>query len=115
MTDTRGQAFLLKLSTDPRPGEYHTVAGLRLTALSISGKAVARTDKTASWRGLLPRAGVRSVSISAEGIFLGRVAEAETRALALAGQIVPCRLSFEDVTKLTSECQGPRFGLSHTA
>ena len=44
--------------------------------------------------------GVRSVSVSASGIFLGSAAEASLRANALAGLVDAYELSFEDGEKL---------------
>jgi hypothetical protein len=45
-------------------------------------------------------AGVRSVSVSAAGIFLGSAAEARVRANAMAGTLDDYELSFEDGEKL---------------
>ena len=49
---------------------------------------------------MLSGAGVRSVSVSASGIFLGSAAEAALRANALAGLVDAYELSFEDGEKL---------------
>ena len=101
MTAQKGSAFLLKISNGATPAIYGTVAGLRTTQMSIAGDAVVITSKdSVGWRELLSGAGVRSVSVSAAGIFLGSAAEAQVRANAMAGTIDDYELSFEDGEKL---------------
>ena len=101
MTAQKGSAFLLKISDGATPAVYRTVAGLRTTQLSITGDTVVITSKeSGGWRELLSGAGVRSVSVSAAGIFLGSAAEAQLRANAMAGTIDDYELSFEDGEKL---------------
>ena len=101
MTAQKGSAFLLKVGDGAMPPAYRTVAGLRTTQMSINGDIVVVTHKeSGGWRELLSGAGVRSVSVSASGIFLGSAAEAALRANALAGLVDAYELSFEDGEKL---------------
>ncbi|MDE8650809.1 phage major tail protein, TP901-1 family [Novosphingobium album (ex Liu et al. 2023)] len=101
MTAQKGSAFLLKISDGGTPAAYQTVAGLRTTQMSVTGDAVVITNKASGgWRELLSGAGVRAVSVSAAGIFLGSAAEAQVRANAMAGTIDDYELSFEDGAKL---------------
>ena len=101
MTAQKGSAFLLKISDGATPAVYRTVAGLRTTQMSIAGDAVVITSKdSAGWRELLSGAGVRSVSVSAAGIFLGSAAEAQVRSNAMSGTIDDYELSFEGGEKL---------------
>ena len=101
MTAQKGSAFLLKISDGGAPPVYETVAGLRTTQMSVNGDAVVVTSKDSDgWRELLSGAGVRSVSVSAAGIFLGSAAEARIRANAMAGTLDDYELSFEDGEKL---------------
>ncbi len=101
MTAQKGSAFLLKISDGETPAAYQTVAGLRTTQMSVTGDTVVITSKdSGGWRELLSGAGVRSVSVSAAGIFLGSAAEAQVRASALAGTLDDYELSFEDGEKL---------------
>lgn len=101
MTAQKGSAFLLKISDGASPAVYRTVAGLRTTQLSIAGDAVVTTTKdSGGWREMLSGAGVRSVSVSAAGIFLGSSAEAQIRTNAMAGTLDDYELSFEDGEKL---------------
>lgn len=97
MAIENGSAFLLKISDGAEPvPAYVTVAGLRTTQLSVNGEAVNVTTKdSGGWRDLLSGAGVRSVSVSAAGIFTGSAAETAVRAKALSGAIADYELSFE--------------------
>ena len=101
MTAQKGSAFLLKISDGATPALYQTVAGLRTTQMSITGDSVVVTHKgSGGWRELLSGAGVRAVSVSAAGIFLGSAAEAKLRANAMAGTLDDYELSFEDGERL---------------
>jgi TP901-1 family phage major tail protein len=101
MPAQKGSAFLLKISDGATPPVYRTVAGLRTTQMSITGDTVVVTTKeSGGWRELLSGAGVRQVSVSAAGIFLGSAAEAQVRAGAMAGTLADYELSFEDGEKL---------------
>ena len=97
MAIENGSAFLLKISDGAVPvPAYVTVAGLRTTQMSVNGEAVNVTTKdSGGWRELLSGAGVRSVSVSAAGIFTGSAAETSVRAKALGGDIADYELSFE--------------------
>ena len=93
MTAQKGSAFLLKIGDG---AAYQTVAGLRTTQMSINGDTVVVTHKeSGGWRELLSGAGVRSVSVSAAGIFTGSDAEVRLRGHALSGTIDYYELSFE--------------------
>jgi TP901-1 family phage major tail protein len=101
MPAQKGSAFLLKITNGGTPAAYQTVAGLRTTQMSIIGDAVVVTNKDSNgWRELLSGAGVRSVSVSEAGIFLGSAAETRVRANSLSGTIDDYELSFEDGDKL---------------
>ena len=96
MTAQKGSAFLLKISDGATLPAYQTVAGLRTTQMSVTGETVVVTHKASGgWRELLSGAGVRAVSVSAAGIFLGSAAEAKVRANVLAGTLDDYELSFE--------------------
>ena len=102
MAVEKGSAFLLKVGNGGSPVAYATVAGLRTTQLSVNGEAVAITHKdSGGWRELLSGAGVRSVSVSAAGVFTGSAAETRIKGNALAGTIDDYRLSFEGGDSMT--------------
>ncbi len=96
MTAEKGSAFLLKIGDGGDPPAYATVAGLRTTQMSINGDPVVITHKeSGGWRELLSGAGVRSVSVSAAGIFMGSDAETRMRGNTLNGVLDDYELSFE--------------------
>jgi TP901-1 family phage major tail protein len=102
MAAEKGSAFLLKVGDGGAPLAYATVAGLRTTQLSINGESVVITSKdSGGWRELLSGAGVRSVSVSAAGVFTGSAAEARVKANALAGVLDDYRLAFESGETMT--------------
>ena len=101
MPAQKGAAFLLKISDGAPTPVYQTVAGLRTTQMSITGDTVVITSKdSGGWRELLSGAGVRTVSVSASGIFLGSAAETKIRTNAMSGILDDYELSFEDGAKL---------------
>ena len=102
MAIEKGSAFLLKVGDGAAQPTFATVAGMRTTQMSINGEAVAVTHKgSGGWRDLLSGAGVRSVSVSAAGVFTGSAAEVRVKGNALAGVIDDYRLSFEGGETLT--------------
>jgi TP901-1 family phage major tail protein len=101
MAAEKGSAFLLKIGNGAPTPVFSTVAGLRTTQLSINGEAVVITNKSSGgWRELLPGAGVRSVSVTAAGIFTGSAAETRLKSNALAGTIDDYSLVFESGEQL---------------
>ena len=101
MAAEKGSAFLLKIGNGASPLVYATVAGMRTTQLSVNGEAVNVTSKdSGGWRELLSGAGIRSVSVSASGIFTGSAAEGRIKTNALAGAIDDYELSFESGERL---------------
>lgn len=102
MAIEKGSAFLLKVGDGQPQPAFATVAGLRTTQLSINGDAVQVTNKGSNgWRELLSGAGVRSVSVSAAGVFVGSAAEARIQGSALAGTLDDYRLTFEGGESMT--------------
>ena len=101
MAIENGSAFLLKIGNGAVPPTFATVAGLRTTQMSVNGEIVNVTTKdSGGWRELLSGAGVRSVSVSAAGIFTGSAAETRLRGHALSGTIDDYELSFESGERL---------------
>jgi len=101
MAAEKGSAFLLKIGDGAPTPVFSTVAGLKTTQLSINGEAVVITNKSSGgWRELLPGAGVRSVSVTAAGVFTGSAAETRVKSNALAGTIDDYQLVFESGEQL---------------
>ena len=104
MAAEKGSAFLLKIGNGEEPAIFSTVAGLRTTQMSINGDPVIITNKdSGGWRELLSGAGVRSVSVSGAGIFLGSAAENRIRGHAMAGTLDSYELSFESGERMQGQ------------
>jgi TP901-1 family phage major tail protein len=109
MAAQKGSAFLLK---DNSTGNPATLGGMRSTSMSINGETVDVTHKESGTftgtagddigRVLLANAGIRSMSISASGVFIDSASENTTRATAFSGDAVNYDLIFAD----TSSCKG---------
>jgi TP901-1 family phage major tail protein len=96
MPAEKGSAFLLKVGDGAATPVYTTIAGLRTTQMSVNGDAVVITNKgSGGWRDLLSGAGIRSVSVSAAGIFTGSLAETRIKNSVFAGVLDDYELSFE--------------------
>ena len=91
------------MSPNPYRGEAAlVVAGVPRILRPTFAALVAAEDELGPLFALVERAGagVRSVSVSAAGIFLGSAAEAQVRSNAMSGTIDDYELSFEGGEKL---------------
>ena len=105
MAAQKGSAFLLK---DNSTGSPVTLGGMRSTSMSINGETVDITTKESATfdgvsgndigRVLLANAGIRSMSISASGVFTDSASENTTRTSAFSGDIVNYDLIFADTS-----------------
>ncbi len=109
MAAQKGSSFLLK---DNSTGTPVTIGGLRSTSMSINGEMVDITQKESNAfvsggadkaRDLLEGGGIRSMSISASGVFTDSSAENTTRAIAFAGTIKSYVLAFGDGSTLEAD------------
>ena len=94
MAAQKGSSFLLKENSSATPV---VVGGLRSTSMTINGEMVDITDKG---RALLEGGGVRSMSISASGVFTDSAGENTVRGYAMDGQIKAYQLAFGDGSTL---------------
>ena len=106
MAAQKGSSFLLKENSSATPV---VVGGLRSTSMTINGEMVDITDKespvfitagTDKGRALLEGGGVRSMSISASGVFTDSAGENTVRGYAMDGQIKAYQLAFGDGSTL---------------
>ena len=107
MAAQKGSALLLKATLS---GSLTTIAGLRSTSMSINGEMVDVTtidsnplvaggaDKA---REILEGGGIRSMSISASGVFTDSALENDIRISAQKGQIREYKLVFGDGDDIT--------------
>ena len=106
MAAGKGSSFLLKENSTGTPA---TVGGLRSTSMTINGEAVDITTKDSNAfissgndkaRDLLQGGGVRSMSISASGVFTDSSTENLVRGFAFDGAIQNYDLVFSDGSKI---------------
>ena len=107
MAAGKGSSFLLKENSTGTPA---TVGGLRSTSMTINGEAVDITTKDSNAfitsgndkaRDLLQGGGVRSMSISASGVFTDSSTENILRGFAFDGAIQNYDLVFSDGSKIS--------------
>ena len=107
MAAGKGSSFLLK---DNSTGTPATVGGLRSTSMTINGEAVDITTKDSNAfissgndkaRDLLQGGGVRSMSITASGVFTDSSTENLVRGFAFDGAIQNYDLIFSDGSKIS--------------
>ena len=107
MAAGKGSSFLLK---DNSTGTPATMGGLRSTSMTINGEAVDITTKDSNAfissgndkaRDLLQGGGVRSMSITASGVFTDSSTENILRGFAFDGAIQNYDLVFSDGSKIS--------------
>lgn len=79
MAAQRGRDILLKI--EDAPGTFITVAGLRARTIALNARTVDATDSDSAgrWRELLAGAGVKSATVSGQGIFRDAASDALIR------------------------------------
>ncbi len=105
MAAQKGKLVLLKADlAGGSPQSYTTIAGLRTTTWTVNGEDVDVTTKDDDgWQQRLSGAGVRSISISANGIFQDSAVEETVRVWAFDQTINWYLITFENADTL--ECQ----------
>ena len=107
MAAGKGSSFLLK---DTSTGTPATIGGLRSTSMTINGEAVDITSKDSNAfissgndkaRDLLQGGGVRSMTLSASGVFTDSSTENILRGFAFDGAIQNYDLVFSDGSKIS--------------
>ena len=107
MAAGKGSSFLLK---DNSTGTPATIGGLRSTSMTINGEAVDITTKDSNAfissgndkaRDLLQGGGVRSMTLSASGVFTDSSTENNIRGFAFDGAIQNYDLIFSDGSKIS--------------
>tara|TARA_R100000988_G_scaffold85995_1_gene48822 strand:- start:235 stop:666 length:432 start_codon:yes stop_codon:yes gene_type:complete len=103
MAANRGSAFLLKENSSGTP---ITIGGMRSTSMTINGEMVDVTTKDSTTfdgqagndlgRALLPNGGIRSMSLSASGVFTDSNGENNVRGAAFTGDSLNYDLVFGD-------------------
>jgi TP901-1 family phage major tail protein len=102
MAAQKGKALLLKVGGG-EPVTYATVAGLRLTRLTLNADPVDVTsiDSVNEWRELLGGAGVKSAAVSGQGVFKDAASDATLRAIFFAQETRSFQIVIPDFGTLT--------------
>jgi len=81
MAAQKGDAILIKIGDGASPEVFTTVAGLRTKTLSFNRESVdvTNSDSSNKWRELLANAGVKSMSVSGDGVFTDATVDATLR------------------------------------
>lgn len=96
MAAQKGKNFVLKISDGATTPAYAVVGGMRSTGITINNETVDISDKSNTWRELLPGAGIRSVSISASGVFKDTTTEGLINDAAMDDTLEDYQIVFED-------------------
>jgi TP901-1 family phage major tail protein len=106
MSAQKGKALLLKIGSGA-PVVYATVAGLRLTRLNLNAEPVDVTnvDSANEWRELLAGAGVKSASLTAQGVFKDAASDETMRAAFFAQGAPNWQIVLPDFGTLTGPFQ----------
>jgi len=81
MAAQAGKDMLLKIGDGESPEAFTTVAGLKARTIALNARTVDVTDADSAgrWRELLDGAGVRSCSVSGQGVFRDAASDAMIR------------------------------------
>lgn len=95
----RGDDCVLRISDPADPSELVLVEGVRLSGWKIAQEAIEVSDAgDQGWRRLLPGAGMRSLELTLNGLYLGSNGELLLRNKAFRGEAVDCSLTLDQGT-----------------
>lgn len=73
----KGNSFVVKIATTFNGATYQQLGALRTTGLTLNKTTVDITNKDSTgWQELLPGGGVKSISISGEGVYTDHTSQA---------------------------------------
>lgn len=102
----KGRLLLIKVSTGVSPTAYNTLMGVRSRTITINAEEVDITDSdNAPYRALLEDAGIRSVSITASGVYKDDQAMHDVVDASLTGRIESYLVQFPNGDTLEGEFQ----------
>lgn len=98
MAAQAGKDMLLKIGDGERPEAFTTVAGLKARTIALNARTVDVTDADSAgrWRELLEGAGVRSCSVSGQGVFRDAASDAMIREVFFGQAVRAWRLIVPD-------------------
>ena len=99
----KGNDFLLQIASTYNGSSYTTVAAMRTTSMTINKSTVDITNKDGSgWQELLPGGGVKSISLSAEGVYSNDT----THALIISASLASTHWNFKLIDEVGDDFSG---------
>jgi len=100
----KGNSFLLQIATTFNGTTYNTVAAMRTNSLTINNTNVDITNKDSSgWQELLSGGGVRSISLSAEGVY----SDGTGQATMISASMASTHWNFKLIDEVGDYFEGP--------
>ncbi len=97
MAEQLGRTIVLKVGDNAASEAFNTLGGLRTKSVAINNEQVDISNAdSGAWRKLLAGAGIRSVSISASGVFDDATAIDDMEGYALDGTIQDFQITWPD-------------------
>jgi TP901-1 family phage major tail protein len=86
--ELKGFDYLCKIGDGGGPEVFTTLGGLQTKSMTLNNEAIEITNHGSNeWKEILPAAGVRSMSVSAEGVFNDHTTLNQARADMIAGTL----------------------------
>lgn len=106
MSAQKGRDLLLKIDVDGT-GNYQTIAGIRSRNIAINGGQIDATDSASpnQWRELLSGGGIKSLSITGQGIFKDADTDALLRTYVFSGSLAACEILLPDFGSFKADFQ----------
>lgn len=107
MSAQKGKAVLIKIGDGGTSESFTAIAGLRSKQITLNAEQVDITnaDSTNQWRELLADAGVKSVSVSGNGVFTDGASEESARAAFFASSFSNWQILVPDFGTFTGAFQ----------
>lgn len=106
MAAQKGRLMLIKINDGSSPESFSTLAGVRSRTITINGESVDITDSdNAPWRTLMADAGLRSVTITASGVFKDDTAYRRAVDMAYQGLLESFQIVYPNGDTLDGEFQ----------
>lgn len=96
-----GDSCVLYIAGESLETDSILVEGVRVSGWKLTREEVeVTTSGDDGWRRLLPRAGLRHLSIDVEGLYLGSEGELRLRQMAMDGLVLNCTMSLDHETSV---------------
>ncbi len=95
MSAKKGSLVLIKIGDGGSPEVFESIGGLRTSRMQINNQALESTNlESGHWKQLLAGAGIKSLTLSGNGIFVDSTAEETLRISAFSSSVKNYRFYF---------------------